>query len=71
MFLKTFNGKNLLRHEGSFYEFGRSVATADLWESGQLEFYLIADNNRSRAQLRKSGKNCFESDEDLEKIFKK
>jgi hypothetical protein len=33
-----------------------------------LEFYLIADNNRSRAQLRKSGKNCFESDEDLEKI---
>ena len=50
------------------YEFGRKVAEDDMWTAGQLEFNLICENNRSRAQARLNNKEIFSSDDDLEKI---
>ena len=60
-----YNNKNLLRHVGSLYQFGRAVATNDLWTDGQLEFYQIGDTIPSIAHAKKP---LFESAEDLERI---
>ena len=62
---KMFNGKNLLRHVGTLYQFGRAVARSDLWTEGQLEFFQIGDTPASIAHAIKP---IFSSPEDLEKI---
>jgi hypothetical protein len=60
-----YNNKNLLRHVGNLYQFGRAVARNDLWIEGQLEFYQIGDTPASIAHAKKP---IFESAEDLDRI---
>jgi hypothetical protein len=48
-----YNNKNLLRHVGNLYQFGRAVARNDLWIEGQLEFYQIGDTPASIAHAKK------------------
>jgi predicted nucleic acid-binding protein len=48
-YFKIHDGKNLLRHEGTYVEIARMMAR-DLWTNDELRLHQIADSSCSQAQ---------------------